>query len=134
MRRLRARRVPDGPRRKAIFLGMGRIAFGALMVAAPRPFLVAVRTPRDQITGSAKLLTRTTGIRDVLLGVHLLRQLDDREALRRASLLNAAADAGDCVSLAASARWEGFFEAGASGVPIAASASAAFVALARSLD
>jgi len=134
VRGLRRNRVPERPRRLAVLLGAGRIAFGAAMLVAPGPFLVAARTPRDQISGSAKLLTRTTGIRDVLLGVHLLRQLDDREALRTAALLNAAADAGDCVSLAASTRWPGFFVAGASGVPVAASASASFYLLARSLD
>jgi hypothetical protein len=113
---------------------MGRIAFGAAMLAAPRSFLVAARTPRDQVTGSAMLLSRTTGIRDVLLGVHLLRQLDDRDALRSAALLNAAADASDCLSLAASTRWPGFLAAGATGVPVAASASAGFLLLARALD
>jgi hypothetical protein len=117
----------------ANFLGAGRIAFGTLMVAAPRPFLVAARNPRDQITDTARLLTRMTGLRDILLGVHLLRWLDDPDALRSAALLNAAADTGDFAALAASARWEGFFEAGASGVPVAASASAAFYLLARSL-
>ena len=134
MRRARKRRVPEGPRRLALVLGAGRIAFGAAMVAAPRTFLVAARTPRDQISGNAMLLSRTTGIRDVLLGVHLLRQLDDRDRLRSAALLNAAADAGDCASLVASTRWPGFFAAGAMGVPVAASASASFLMLARTLD
>lgn len=134
MRRLRANRVPDGRRRMAIFLGAGRVVFGAVMVAAPRPFLVAARNPPDQINDSARLLTRMTGLRDVLLGVHVLRHLDDRDGLRRACLMNAAADAGDAVSLAASARRPGFFEAGASGIPVAASASAGFLILARALD
>ena len=119
---LRRRSVPDGSRRFAAFMGAGRIAFGAVMVAAPRFFLVAARTPEDQISGSARLLTRMTGMRDILLGVHLLRQLDDREALRNAALLNAAADGGDAAFLAISARWENFFIAGASGVPVAAGA------------
>ena len=131
---MRVRRVPDKPRRQAIVMGAGRMAFGAAMVVAPRSFLAAMRTPREQISDSARLLTRMTGLRDVLLGFHLLRELDDREALRSACLLAAAADAGDCASLAASARWPGFFEAGASGVPVAGAASAGFYMLARSLD
>lgn len=134
MRRLRARRTPDGARRAALFLGAGRVAFGAVMVAAPRSFLVATRNPNDQITDTARLLARMLGLRDVVLGIYLLRRIGDPDALRSAALLNAASDGGDFVSLAASARWHGFFEAGASGAPIAGAASAAFVALARALD
>lgn len=134
MSRLRIRRVPDRSRGAAIFMGAGRIAFGAAMVVAPRTFLVAARNPRDQINDTARLLTRMTGLRDMLLGVHVLRHLDDRDGLRRACLMNAAADAGDTVSLVTSARWPGFFEAGATGAPVAASASAGFIALAKSLD
>jgi hypothetical protein len=134
VRRPGRRSVPDRPRRLALLLGAGRIAFGAAMVVAPRLFLTAARNPPDQITGSAMLLSRTTGIRDVLLGVHLLRQIDDRESLRSAALLNAAADATDCASLIASTRWPGFFVAGGTGVPVAASASVSFLLLARSLD
>jgi hypothetical protein len=132
--RLRGGAVPDGSRRFAILMGAGRIAFGAVMVVAPGAFLAAARTPRDQINTSGRLLTRMTGFRDVLLGAHLLGQLDDRDALRNAALLNAAADGGDTVWLAASTRAEGFFVAGASGVPVAASACVAFLGLARSLD
>ena len=134
MRLQRGARTPGGARRAALFSAPGRVVFGAAMVAAPRSFLVATRNPGDQITDTARLLTRMTGLRDVLLGIHLLRRIGDRDALRSAALLNAAADAGDFVSLAASARWEGFFETGASGAPIAGAASVSFVALARALD
>jgi hypothetical protein len=130
---LRRRPVPDRARRFAIFMGAGRVVFGMVMVVAPRVFLAAARTPRDQATDSARLLTRMTGLRDALLGIHVLSNLDDRDSLRSAALLNAAADAGDAASLAISTRWEGFFTAGASGFPVAASASAAFIGLARSL-
>jgi hypothetical protein len=133
MRRLR-QRVPERTLDFATFLGAGRIAFGAAMVLGPRPFLVAMRTPADQITPSSKLLTRMAGMRDVLLGIHVLRSRDERESLRNAALLNTAADTGDAVFLAASARWPGFFTAGASGVPVAASAAISFYLLARSLD
>lgn len=133
MRLSRRRGVSEPQRRFATVMGAGRIAFGAAMVVAPGPFLVAMRTPSEQISDSARLLTRMTGLRDVLLGVHVLRHRDDRDGLRRASLMNAAADAGDALSLAASTRWEGFFAAGASGVPVAGSASAGFFLLARSL-
>ena len=132
--RLRGRTVPESARRAAIFLGGGRIAFGAVMVLAPNTFLSVARTPVDQINSSSRLLTRMTGVRDMLLGANLLRHLDDRDALRRAALLNAAADGGDTVALTASAREEGFFVAGASGVPVAASACAGFIGLAKSLD
>jgi hypothetical protein len=131
---LRRGSVPEQTRRFAIFMGAGRVAFGAVMVVAPRAFLVAARTPSDQVSDSARLLTRMTGLRDMLLGIHVLSNLDDRDSLRSAALLNAAADAGDAASLAISTRWEGFFTAGASGFPVAASASAAFIGLARSLD
>jgi hypothetical protein len=115
-------------------MGAGRIAFGAAMVLAPKPFLTAMRTPADQINDSGRLLTRMTGMRDVLLGVHVLRSRGDRDSLRRACLLNAGADTGDATFLAASTRWPGFFAAGASGFPVAASAAVAFLALAKSLD
>ncbi len=128
------RSVPAQTRRFAVVMGAGRVAFGAAMVVAPRTFLAAVRTPSDQVTDSARLLTRMAGLRDVLLGIHVLSNLDDRGSLRSAALLNAAADAGDAASLAISTRWDGFFTAGASGFPVAASASAAFIGLARSLD
>lgn len=134
MRLIRRSSVSEQQRRFATLLGAGRIAFGAAMVVAPRPFLVAMRTPSDQINDSGRLLTRMTGLRDVLLGIHVLRHRDDREGLQRACLMAAAADAGDTVALSAAARWDGFFAAGASGVPVAASASAGFFALARSLD
>jgi hypothetical protein len=130
----RRRSVSENSRRVAILMGAGRVAFGAVMVVAPRVFLAAARTPSDQMSDSARLLTRMTGLRDVLLGIHVLSHLDDSNALRSAALLNAAADAGDAASLAISTRWEGFFTAGASGFPVAAGASAAFVGLARSLD
>jgi hypothetical protein len=128
------RSVPAQTRRFAVLMGAGRVVFGASMVVAPRTFLAAMRTPKDQVSDSARLLTRMTGLRDVLLGIHVLSQLDDRDGLRSAALLNAAADAGDAASLAISTRWEGFFTAGATGFPVAASASAAFIGLARSLD
>ena len=134
MKRLRRRGVPDRALGFATFLGVGRIAFGAAMVLAPRPFLVAMRTPSDQISDSARLLTRMAGFRDVVLGIHVLRSRDDRGALRGAALMNAAADSGDAVFLAASTRSPGFFVAGASGIPVAAAAAASFYLLARSLD
>ena len=133
MRRFGTRGVPERSRRLAALFGAGRIAFGTSMVAAPTPFLAAMRTPREQITDSARLLTRMTGVRDVLLGVHVLSQLGERKRLRSACLLAAAADAGDAAALAASARRPGFFAAGASGFPVAASAAAGFLLLARSL-
>lgn len=132
--RLRVRSVPENARRTAVFLGAGRIAFGAVMVLAPNTFLAVARTPVDQINSSSRLLTRMTGARDILLGANLLRHLGDRGSLRKAALLNAAADGSDTLALAASAREEGFFVAGVSGVPVAASACAGFLALARSLD
>ena len=132
--RLRGGAVSGSARRTAIVLGGGRIAFGAVMVLAPNTVLGVARTPVDQVNSSSRLLTRMTGFRDILLGVHLLRQLDDRDALRNAALLNAAADGGDTLALAASSREEGFFAAGASGVPVAASACVGFLGLARSLD
>ena len=108
--------------------------FGAVMVLAPNTFLAVARTPADQINSSSRLLTRMTGARDILLGANLLRHLGDRDALRRAALLNAAADGGDTLALAASAREDGFFVAGASGVPVAAAACAGFLGVAKSLD
>ena len=126
--------VPENSRRFALVMGAGRIAFGAAMVVAPNTFLSVARTPADQVNTSGRLLTRMTGMRDIVLGFHVLRQLGDRDALRNAALLNAAVDAGDALWLGASSREEGFFVAGASGVPVAASACASFLGLARSLD
>ena len=126
--------VPENSRRFGFVMGAGRIAFGAVMVLAPGAFLAIARTPADQVNTSGRLLTRMTGMRDIVLGVHVLRQLDDRDSLRNAALLNAAVDGGDALWLAASSRDEGFFVAGASGLPVAAGACASFLGLARSLD
>jgi hypothetical protein len=132
--RLRNGGVSESSRRFATLMGAGRIAFGAVMVVAPGVFLRVARTPPDQINTSGRLLARMAGMRDVVLGVYVLRQLGDRDSLRNAALLNAAVDGGDALWLAASSRQENFFIAGAGGVPVAASACAAFLGLARSLD
>ena len=64
---LRRSSDPEQTRRFAVFMGAGRVAFGAVMVVAPRAFLVAARPPSEhQVSDSARLLTRMTGLRDML--------------------------------------------------------------------
>ena len=53
-------------------------------------------------------LARLAGGRDIALGVHALSVRDDRAALREASVLAAAVDAGDAIAFGAAIASPGF--------------------------
>jgi hypothetical protein len=76
--------------------GIGRVAIGVGMLAAPRPALRALGFA--EVSAATTAVSRIAGIRDLVLGVVTLAALDDRERLRAATLANAAADAGDTVA------------------------------------
>ena len=76
--------------------GLGRVALGAAMLAAPEPALRVLGF--REITPATVTVTRVAGIRDLVLGVVTLGALDDRRRLRAATLANAAADAGDTLA------------------------------------
>lgn len=76
--------------------GLGRVAFGIAMLAAPE---WAVRTLGFKAVGPATVaVTRLAGGRDLVLGAVTLAALHDRDRLRSATLANAAADAGDTLA------------------------------------
>jgi hypothetical protein len=76
--------------------GLGRIAFGIGMLAAPEPALRALGF--REVSPATAAVSRIAGIRDLVLGVVTLAALDDRERLRAATLANAVADAGDTLA------------------------------------
>ena len=76
--------------------GLGRVAFGIAMLAAPE---WAARALGFKAVGPATVtVTRIAGGRDLVLGAVTLAALDDRDRLRSATLANAAADAGDTLA------------------------------------
>jgi hypothetical protein len=78
--------------------GLGRIAFGLAMLAAPEPALRALGF--GEVTPAAVVVTRIAGIRDLVLGAVTMSALDDRRRLRAATLANTTADAGDTMAFA----------------------------------
>jgi len=77
-------------------LAMGRVAVGAGLVALPG-LTAATWVGRDAKTAGVRTLSRGFGARDALLGVGLLRALEngDTDDIRRWLLYGAVADAGD---------------------------------------
>jgi hypothetical protein len=79
--------------------GLGRVALGASMLAAPR-WMLGAQGFRE-LTPAALAVTRLAGIRDMVMGAQMLESLDDEEQLRRAHLWCAVTDAGDATVFAA---------------------------------
>jgi hypothetical protein len=79
--------------------GLGRMAIGAALALAPER---ALRTLgfRD-VSPTAVAVSRLAGGRDIVLGAVMMAAVDDPDRLRRASLANAAVDAGDAATFAA---------------------------------
>lgn len=76
--------------------GIGRIAIGFGLLAAPEP---ALRVLGFTEVGPATVaVSRIAGIRDLVLGVATLAGLEDRGRLRAATLANTVADAGDTLA------------------------------------
>jgi hypothetical protein len=89
--------------------GLGRIAFGVGMLAAPERTLRPLGF--SEVSPATIAVTRIAGVRDLVLGLVTVAALDDRDRLRRATLANAVADAGDtlafCVALSGEERVAG---------------------------
>ncbi len=83
----------------SIPLGLGRVALGVSMLAAPRWMLSTQGF--SELTPATLAVTRLAGIRDIVMGAQMLAALDDERALRRAHLWCAATDAGDASVFAA---------------------------------
>jgi hypothetical protein len=76
--------------------GLGRVAFGVAMLAAPEPALRALGF--REVSPATVTVSRIAGIRDLVLGVVTISALERRKRLRRATLANAVADAGDTLA------------------------------------
>jgi hypothetical protein len=85
-------------------MGWLRTAVGAVLVAAPGPFLRLSR--REQPTGASLLLLRTIGIRDLVLGLGTVAAARSEEVndLRRWTAATLASDSLDVVASLASMR------------------------------
>lgn len=83
----------------SIAMGLGRVALGASMFAAPRWMLTTQGF--SELPAAALAVTRLAGIRDMVIGAQVLAALEDEAALRRAHLWCAAADAGDAAAFTA---------------------------------
>jgi hypothetical protein len=82
--------------------GLGRVAIGVGMLAAPGPALRALGF--SEVSTATEAVARVAGIRDLVLGAITLAALGDRDRLRRATLASAAADAGDTLAFALALR------------------------------
>jgi uncharacterized protein DUF4267 len=78
--------------------GLGRVAFGIAMLAAPEAALRALGF--SEVTPATKAVTRLAGVRDFVLGGVTLGALGDRERLLGATIANATADTGDTAAFA----------------------------------
>jgi hypothetical protein len=82
----------------------GRIGIGIGMVVAPEPALRALGFA--EVNAATVAVARVAGIRDLVLGGVTLAALDDPERLRKATIGNATADAGDSLAVALAFRAE----------------------------
>ena len=76
--------------------GLGRIAFGVGMLAAPESALRALGF--TDVSPATVAVTRVAGVRDLVLGLVTMAGLEDRDRLRRATVANAVADSGDTLA------------------------------------
>jgi hypothetical protein len=85
-------------------MGWLRAAVGVTLIAAPGPFLDLSR--REPSTGAARLLLRTIGIRDLVLGLGTVAasRSDDARDVRRWTAVTLASDSLDVVASVASRR------------------------------
>ena len=80
--------------------GLGRIAIGVGLAAAPRFALRTLGFADPSATTIA--VSRLAGGRDIVIGALTIAALDDPPRLRSANLASAAVDAGDTLTFAAS--------------------------------
>jgi hypothetical protein len=114
-------------------MGWLRLGVGVVLIAAPGPFLRL--TDEDRATGTAVLLLRTIGIRDLAIGLGTIRAArngsqDELRAWTRGAL---ASDSLDVVASVASAGAIGVGEALGAAVAAVTFAGGDLVAL-RQLD
>jgi len=83
----------------SLFSGVGRIAIGLGMLAAPGPALRALGF--TEVNAATLAVARIAGIRDLVLGGLTLTALGERDRLRKATIGNAMADAGDSLAFVA---------------------------------
>lgn len=86
----------------SVVSGLGRIAIGAGMLAAPEYSIRALGF--SDVTPATVAVSRVAGVRDFVLGVATLAALQDRTRLRAATMANALADAGDTMAFGMAAR------------------------------
>lgn len=120
-----AKRIDARGREAALAIGAGRIGIGVAAVLATRPALRALGF--GEADAAARSLARLTGGRDIALGLLALAARDDRRALRTATLIGAAVDASDALSLGVAVRDPATRGAGAVG--LASGGAAALVGL-----
>jgi hypothetical protein len=101
--------------------GIGRIAFGVGMLAAPERALRVLGF--TDVNPATVAVTRVAGVRDLVLGLVTVSGLDDPDRLRRATLANAIADAGDTLAFSLTLRTQER-EAGVRGFAVALPAAA----------
>lgn len=99
-----SRATVDAPDVRAWSLasGLGRIAFGVGMLAAPERALRALGFA--DLSPATVAVTRVAGVRDLVLGLVTVSGLDDPDRLRNATLANAIADAGDTLAFSLTLR------------------------------
>jgi hypothetical protein len=87
------------PRWISLASAVGRLSIGIGLFAMPRKALAALGFSELDSQGLA--VARIAGGRDIAMGAETLLALGDPDRLRRANLLNAAADTGDAAIFAA---------------------------------
>ena len=80
----------------SLLSGGGRIAFGVGMLTAPEWALRVLGF--TEVVPATVAVTRIAGVRDLVLGLVTVVGLQDRDRLRRATVANAVADAGDTLA------------------------------------
>ena len=117
---------PNESLARALVLGVacGRIAIGVGAFLAARRALGAAGFAEPSAASIA--LARLAGARDTALGLQALSVRDDRAALKQATAIGAAVDAGDAIAFgAALVTRAGIGRAAAIGAPIALAAAGA---------
>jgi hypothetical protein len=91
--------IPADVRGIAFASGAGRIVIGIGLAASPEIAMRMLGFPR--YSAETLVVSRIAGARDIVMGVATLLALGDRRRLATASLANAAADAADAATFAA---------------------------------